>query len=431
VTVTDSHGDTVTDSDGFAGMLLESIVYDGAGTGNQVTDTIDLPAGTTTGTDSNTKIPSVMANYAVDETFTTLAGGGTRESTESYTYNSYGQVATDSKVPDTSNPAEDTCTTYTYAVNTSTGLVDLPATKQVVDLPCGTTPTQASQLVSYTANTYDNGASSPTAGNLTKVQQATSATVEDVFGDYIWQYTYGSTDSYTYDEYGRPLTATDADNRTTSTAYTPATGAEPTSVQVTDPAGLVTTTTYDPARDVPLTVTDPAEGVTAKVYDALGRVTSSWTPGNPASGPAVDTYTYTTSNTAPSVVTEQTEQPGGGYLTSETLFDSMAVLRLVSFRGFDLDAVKLPDEPSVRVIRNWTCVLDEALALVSGRSDETGRALRALIKNNQRGLAKSRYHPLGLFNRDDYVRLGGEELAVLAEAVFAQAEHVCQDPQTT
>jgi RHS repeat-associated protein len=327
VTVTDSHGDTVTDSDGFAGMLLESIVYDGAGTGNQVTDTIDLPAGTTTGTDSNTKIPSVMANYAVDETFTTLAGGGTRESTESYTYNSYGQVATDSKVPDTSNPAEDTCTTYTYAVNTSTGLVDLPATKQVVDLPCGTTPTQASQLVSYTANTYDNGASSPTAGNLTKVQQATSATVEDVFGDYIWQYTYGSTDSYTYDEYGRPLTATDADNRTTSTAYTPATGAEPTSVQVTDPAGLVTTTTYDPARDVPLTVTDPAEGVTAKVYDALGRVTSSWTPGNPASGPAVDTYTYTTSNTAPSVVTEQTEQPGGGYLTSETLFDSMGQVR--------------------------------------------------------------------------------------------------------
>jgi uncharacterized protein YjbI with pentapeptide repeats len=117
--------------------------------------------------------------------------------------------------------------------------------------------------------------------------------------------------------------------------------------------------------------------------------------------------------------------------TAEDIDMSAAVLRLVSFRGFDLDAVKLPDEPSVRVIRNWTCVLDEALALVSGRSDETGRALRALIKNNQRGLAKSRYHPLGLFNRDDYVRLGGEELAVLAEAVFAQAEHVCQDPPTT
>jgi RHS repeat-associated protein len=327
VTVTDSHGDTVPDSDGYAGMLLESIVYDGAGTGNQVSDTIDLPAGTTTGTDSSTKIPSVMVNYAVDETFTALAGGGTRKSTESYTYNSYGEVASDSKVPDTSNPAEDTCTTYTYAVNTSTGLVDLPATEQVVDLPCGTTPTQVSQLVSYTAYTYDNGASSPTAGNLTKVQQATSATVEDVFGDYIWQYTYGSTDSYTYDEYGRALTSTDADNRTTTTAYTPATGAEPTSVQVTDPAGLVTTTTFDPARELPLTVTNPAGDVTTKAYDALGRVTSAWTPGNPASGPAVDTTTYTVRNTAPSLVTEQEEQPGGGYLTSETIYDSLGQVR--------------------------------------------------------------------------------------------------------
>jgi RHS repeat-associated protein len=327
VTVTDSRGDQVTDSDGFAGTLLELIDYAGAGTGNQVTDTIDLPAGSTTGTDSNTKISSVMVNTSVEETFTALAGGGTRESTETETYNSYGQVLTDSKVPDTSNPAEDTCTTFTYDVNTTTYLVDLPATQQVVDLPCGTTPTQASQLISDTAYTYDNGASSPTAGNLTKVQQATSATIQNNFGQYTFQYTYGSTSNYTYDEYGRQLTSTDADNRTTTTAYTPATGAEPTSVQVTDPAGLVTITTYDPARDLPLTVTDPAGYVTAKAYDALGRITSAWTPGNPASGPAVDTYSYTVSDTGPSLVTEQAEQPGGGYLTTETIYGSLGQVR--------------------------------------------------------------------------------------------------------
>jgi hypothetical protein len=54
-----------------------------------------------------------------------------------------------------------------------------------------------------------------------------------------------------------------------------------------------------------------------------------------------------------------------------------------------------------------------------------------LIKDKQRGFANSRYHRLGLFNRDDYARLDDEELAVLAETVFAQAEHACQDPQTT
>ena len=50
--------------------------------------------------------------------------------------------------------------------------------------------------------------------------------------------------------------------------------------------GLVTTTTSDQARDLPLTVTNPAGWVTTKQYDALGRLTSVWTPGHPTSGPA-------------------------------------------------------------------------------------------------------------------------------------------------
>ena len=99
--------------------------------------------------------------------------------------------------------------------------------------------------------------------------------------------------------------------------------------------------------------------------------------------------------------------------------------------GAGLSTQTALSEPGLRVVRNFACVLDEALTLVSGRSDETGRMLRALIKNKQAGFANSRYHPLGLFNRDDYARLGGEELAVLAETVFAQAEHALPYPLTT
>ena len=194
----------------------------------------------------------------------------------------------------------------------------------VVGLPCSQRATQPSQVISDTQYDYDGGSNgaTPTAGNLTKLQQATAAT-----GGLGLFYTYTTEQASTYDQYGRVLTSTDADNRKTTTAYTPATGAEPTSVAVTDPATLLTTTTYDPARDLPTGVTDPAGYQSAETYDALGRVTAQWTPGNPATGPAVDKYTYTVSATAPTVDTEQAEQPGGGYLTSETLYDSLGQVR--------------------------------------------------------------------------------------------------------
>ncbi len=73
---------------------------------------------------------------------------------------------------------------------------------------------------------------------MTKTQQATSYTGTTPV--------YTTQTASTFDQYGRVLTATDADNRTTRTAYTPATGAEPTSVAVTDPMSLVTTTDLRP-----------------------------------------------------------------------------------------------------------------------------------------------------------------------------------------
>ena len=229
-------------------------------------------------------------------------------------------------MPDTGNAAEDTCTTTTYGANTSKSvwLVDLPSEVNVTDLPCTTHATQPSQVVSDTKYSYDGGgAGTPTAGNLTQTQQATAVTQGAGL-----TYTYTTELTSTYDEYGRVLTSTDADDRKTTTAYTPATGAEPTSVSVTDPAGLATTTTtYDPARGLPTAVTNPAGYQSAATYDDLGRVTAQWTPGNATSGPAVNKYSYTVSATAPSVTTDQTEEPGGGYLTSETLYDSLGQVR--------------------------------------------------------------------------------------------------------
>jgi RHS repeat-associated protein len=312
VTITTSQGQKVTDSDQFAGMQLEQIVYDGAGSGAEVTDNIDLPWTSSAIAVNNTLDQAAyITNTSSALTYTTLGTGGTRESITNYTYNSYGLTTAVSSVPDTSNAAEDTCSTTTYAANTGTWLIDLPATQSVYTEACNASGDGTGALVSETQDFYDGEGLgiAPTDGNLTKAEKATAAG-------------YFDTTAYTYDEYGRVLTTTNPDEDITTNAYTPATGAEPTSVAVTDPMGLVTTTTYDPARDTQLTVTDPAGYVTTYTYDALGRKTAEWTPGNRTSGPATTTYSYTVSATAPSATTEQVEEPGGDYLITDTIQDS-------------------------------------------------------------------------------------------------------------
>jgi RHS repeat-associated protein len=323
--LTSSEGnETVTDSSQFAGQLYEHVVYDGAG-GGEVTDTVTVPwTSAATATQSQpAPLPALQAfitGTALTKMFTPLALGGARESDTTYTHDSYGQVTSVSSVPDTSNAAEDTCTTTSYASNTTTWLLNLPAEVTVVSVPCGATVTLPADAVSDTRTYYDQSATLaavPGAGDATKTQLATSYS--------------GSTPSFTTestasdDAYGRVISQADADGRTTTTAYTPATGAEPTSVAVTDPMGLVTTTTYDPARDLPLTVTNPAGWITAETYDGLGRLTAVWKPGHQeGTVPADETFSYTVSDTtAPSVITTNTINSTGHYLPSETLFDSL------------------------------------------------------------------------------------------------------------
>jgi YD repeat-containing protein len=239
-----------------------------------------------------------------------------------YSYDTLGRTTEEYDVPDTSQPSESTCTQSSYADSnpdetTNLDLAEVAQTLILTQAGCQGSYYTAAELISATAYTYNS------AQELTKTRKATGVTVTDSFGTYGDTLTWETTGTSAYDEYGRVLTATDADSRTTITAYTPATGAEPTSVQVTDPMGLITTTTYDPARDLPLTVTDPDGDVTTTTYDALGRETAEWAPGNPASGPATTTFAYTVSTTAPPVTTEQDLEPDGNYLATDTIDDSL------------------------------------------------------------------------------------------------------------
>ena len=310
VTITTSRGVTVTDSDQYAGMLLEQRVFDGAG-GSEVSDTeYDVPWSTETAAQTlDSSLYEYVDAYLDDSTqtvqYTDLASGGSEESVITYTLNSQDNVLSEDDQP---WGAPQTCTTTSYVSNTSSNLTE-PSVEKVTDGSCSS----PGALVSETQYAYDGGAfgAAPTEGLVTGVEETINSS--------------GATalTTTTYDEYGRVTSSTDPDGRTTTTTYTPATGAEPTQVTVTDPMGLATVTTYDPARDLPLTVTEPDGTVTTKTYDALGRVTAEWTPGNATSGSPQEEYSYTVSQTAPSVDVTQTEEPGGNYLTSETLYDSL------------------------------------------------------------------------------------------------------------
>ena len=177
---------------------------------------------------------------------------------------------------------------------------------------CHTTPTQA-QIVAETRTSYDSktDGSAPTVGDTTQTQKLQS----NAGPASNW-----STTSQTVDAYGRTLTSTNADNFTTHTTYTPAAGAEPTAVTVTDPLSHTASTTLDPLRDLTLTSTDSAGFVTAEQYDALGQLTAVTKPG--VNGPSLK-YSYTVSNTAPSIVDTYTLNPDGSYRLAETLYDSM------------------------------------------------------------------------------------------------------------
>ncbi|QCO98454.1 hypothetical protein FCN77_13090 [Arthrobacter sp. 24S4-2] len=159
-----------------------------------------------------------------------------------------------------------------------------------------------------------------------------------------------------YDGLGRAVSSTDSTARTTSTAYTPATGL-PTTVTTTNPKGWTTTTAFDAIRGNKSSSTDENGNVTSYQYDASGRVTGVWDPMRPqALNPAPTQATaYTISQTAPSSImhtningnseamisydiydglgrVRQTQKPspGGGTIATDTFYNTTGAKRLVN-----------------------------------------------------------------------------------------------------
>ncbi|MFF9347723.1 RHS repeat-associated core domain-containing protein [Streptomyces sp. NPDC014734] len=318
--VADHEGVKVTDHDAFAGMTREEATYNGDG-GKLVTTTAYEPwHGAATATHKRTGLSALTA-YATgskSETSRTAVGDGWRSTRTVRTFDAYGLPLTESDLGDTAKSGDEVCTTTSYARNTEKNLLTLVKEVRKTAVACDRTPALPADLISVERHYYDGATAldtAPVKGDVTRLDEQ-----DDKGTGYL------TTARHTYDLHGRELTDTDADDNTTTTAYTPTTIEAPTSTAVTNALGHVTTTENDPARGLPTAVTDPNGKRTDAEHDGLGRTLRVWGVGwskaDHAKQPSTE-YGYTISRTDANAVSTRTLQYDGSYTTSYQLFDGL------------------------------------------------------------------------------------------------------------
>jgi RHS repeat-associated protein len=329
VSVTDSLGETVTDSNPFADAVRELQTFNGS-SGTEVSTTITtMGTVTSTATRDRTGLPALTANVTdptLKRTYTNLADGAYRNSTSSYNYDDLGRLT---RQTDSGTGVPNVCTATDYADNTNAWIRDRVA-ETIKSAQICPTSGAAAQVLSDKRTYYDGSTTLGTVGaygDPTRTQTATSDTQ------------HFATTTATFDSYGRPKTSTvytsagDTSGRSTVTDYTPADGGPLTRVDVTNPAEQTTTALLDERRGLTFETIDVAGHITRASYDPLGRLTALWKPGQMAgTGQATIIYDYWVRSDGPlAVITKTLVDPGQGatpsYRTSISLYDAFGALR--------------------------------------------------------------------------------------------------------
>ncbi|WP_326699105.1 RHS repeat-associated core domain-containing protein [Streptomyces sp. NBC_01754] len=333
----------VTDSDQYAGWLRQKVVYDGSvATSVEVNDPWSKETARQTVPDSGAHVARFVRT-GKNTTHTYLTASKTwRTRTVTTAYDAYGTAVSADDSGEAGKSGDETCTRTWYARNDAVGINSLVSRTRTVAAACATADAQLDlpkneasrgDVLADTATVYDNPSATawsatqkPSRGAVTWTGRATGYdTAAD--GDGLrrplgWQ-TVGTA---TYDALGRQLTATDAGDRTTTTAYTPAGAGPLTKKTVADPKGFKATEFMDPRRGVVLRSYDANTKKTESDYDALGRLTAVWRPdrNRDAGYSAGTTYGYLLRSTGTSAVsTSSLKKDGTSYNTTYELYDAL------------------------------------------------------------------------------------------------------------
>ncbi|GAA3141090.1 RHS repeat-associated core domain-containing protein [Nonomuraea roseoviolacea] len=318
--VTGSRGGSVTDEPFRRGFARETTVRDGVN-GAWISTEISNPDSlATTATravpDGGATLEAHLVGESWKQTFAAVAGGGTRETKTVYTYDDFGTVKQVDDQGDVTTPADDTCTTNTYARNTTAWIVNTVSATRTVGVRCGATVSYPDDLVSDRHLSYDSldWGAEPVKGDLTRVEEASSWAA----GAPV----YTTVSETTPDAHGRPVKRLDGVRNETIVDYTPAVGGPVTEVTTTNALGHRATTVLDPARGVQTATVDANGGRTSLAYDALGRLTSVWLPGRATSAPPDLRYQYVL-RAGGAAVTTQRLLRGTVYRTGYAIYDGL------------------------------------------------------------------------------------------------------------
>jgi RHS repeat-associated protein len=354
---------SVADNNVLAGQVFESDTYTGAtGSLNSATVTVPTIIGPTASR-SRSGLPDLtgqMVRTVKSLTRQAVSYGWRKTETDTFYNTTLGKPTTGMPVQvddrgETAASDNVTNCTYNRYVTGSVDTLVLPAETIATDQDCsaaGASP--GGTLISDVRTSYDSNAFAydgdgqqnaalPRTGDVTLVQKASAFTGATATA-------FVDESSVAYDGYGRVTLTTRTPHSTapngaslsqnTATSYTPATGELPTGIvtatQVTPGATCTTATTsskdcqvtrstMDPAHAQPTAETNAAGRLTSLTYDALGRLNGVWLPNESKTNgaPANTTYTYSLSQSGPSIVAANSLLDNGSYATTETLYDAM------------------------------------------------------------------------------------------------------------
>ncbi|MFI1953989.1 polymorphic toxin-type HINT domain-containing protein [Streptomyces xinghaiensis] len=340
----EGEGDPMTDHEAHAGSVYKTADYSGPD-GKILSKTVNRPWHHETAR-SERDWGTITANFtgaSHTKSWTSLDDGAGSKWRTTSTATKYDTVAgraveVDDRA-DTTTAADNRCTRTTYTPDGGKNFLTLAARVETVATACDAATDRSTDVISDVRTAYDGKAygSAPTKGDVTST--ATLKKHDGTTATYLES-------SATHDVYGRQLTSTDltatvtvsgtdtpvraarTDGRTTTTAYSPATGF-PAEVTATTPplkkgdtsTAMASTAELEPLRGKPVAEEDTNGKRTVFAYDALGRTTKIWLPNRRTSQTPNHEYTYSITGRDAIAIGAKKLNNEGGQITAYTLYD--------------------------------------------------------------------------------------------------------------